>query len=190
MKKVLLVTGHPDFEKESVANKAAFKELTELLPSAEIDRLDLLYPDYKIDVQKEQKKLVESDIIVLQFPVFWYHMPALMQKWVEDVFLNGFSHNSEGNALVGKKLVLLMTAGAPESYYKGEKAVYEQDLLIPIKGIVEATEMKLAGYEILYGVSYGTRINEEISQEYAEKARHTARKVANLVSELAEGEEK
>lgn len=189
MNKILLVSGHPDFEKESVANRAAFETLTKLLPEAEVNRLDVLYPNYIFDVEKEQAKLVEADVIVFQFPIFWYSMPALLQKWIEDVFLNGFSHGPEGKALVGKKLVLLMTAGAPESYYKGEKAVSESDLLLPIKGLVEASGMELSGYEILYGVSYGTRINEDISREYAEKARETARKVVELVKTLANNDE-
>lgn len=189
MNKILLVSGHPDFEKESVANRAAFETLTKLLPEAEVNRLDVLYPNYIFDVEKEQAKLVEADVIVFQFPIFWYGMPALLQKWIEDVFLNGFSHGPEGKALVGKKLVLLMTAGAPESYYKGETPVSESDLLLPIKGIVAASGMELSGYEILYGVSYGTRINEDISREYAEKARETARKVVELVKTLENNDE-
>ena len=33
--------------------------------------LDELYPDFKIDIKREQEKLEKSDIIVLQFPLFW-----------------------------------------------------------------------------------------------------------------------
>ena len=71
MKKVLIISGHTNTESDSMANKQILNELqTRLLPEAEYDILDRLYPDYRIDVEAEQKKLVEADIIVLQYPVF------------------------------------------------------------------------------------------------------------------------
>ena len=57
MKNVLIVSGHRDSDNDSVANKQIIKDLKELLPDAEINILDKLYPDYKIDVKSEQEKL-------------------------------------------------------------------------------------------------------------------------------------
>lgn len=145
MNKILIVSGHPDISNDSVANKAALEEFHRLLPDAEIDRLNVLYPDYKIDVEAEQAKLMAADTIVFQYPVFWYGMPALIQKWVEDVFAHGFSHGSSGKALVGKNLILSMTLGAPENHYGGETAVRLEDLLPPAKGMCEASGMNFIG---------------------------------------------
>ena len=94
MKKVLIISGHPDLANDSFANKIIMEDLAKLLPDAILDDLGALYPDYKIDVAAEQKKLVAADIIVLQFPIFWYSCPALLAKWLEDVFVRGFSHGS------------------------------------------------------------------------------------------------
>ena len=115
MANILIVSAHPRLEEDSVANKTIVEELSKLLPSAEVDRLDELYPDYVIDVSGEQAKLRNADVIVLQYPLWWYGWPALLQKWVEDVFVRGFSHGSTGNALHGKKLVVSLTTGAPEA---------------------------------------------------------------------------
>ena len=98
---------------DSVANKAIMGKLAELLPESKAVYLDQLYPDFKIDAKAEQEKLMWADIIVLQFPVFWFSMPSLMHRWMEDTFLHGFSHGSDGNKLRGKKLVLSYTTGAP-----------------------------------------------------------------------------
>ena len=46
MKNVLIVSGHTDLNKDSVANKQIMEDLKELLPDAEISILDELYPDY------------------------------------------------------------------------------------------------------------------------------------------------
>lgn len=181
---VLIVTGHPDISEDSVANKAALEELEKLLPGAVVDRLDLLYPDFDIDVETEQKKLVDADIIIWLYPVFWYAMPALLQKWVEDVFLHGFAMGSTGTALQGKKLIIAMTIGAPEEHYAEGEAVVLSDLLIPARGIIAATGMELAYWDYIWGVSYATRVNDEARANIAEKARKLASRVAAQVETL------
>lgn len=79
MKNILIISGHTDLN-DSVANKAIIEETLRLLPHAKVVYLDKLYPDFKIDVKAEQEKLENADIIVLQFPFFWYSMPSIMQR--------------------------------------------------------------------------------------------------------------
>ena len=70
MKKVLVISGHTDLA-TSVANKTILDTIGQYLPETEIVKLDTLYPDFKIDVDAEQQRLLKADIIVLQFPIFW-----------------------------------------------------------------------------------------------------------------------
>src|SRR3712207_1976088 len=78
MKNVLIVSGHTDLN-DSVANKIVLEELKKALPNAEFDILSEEYPTFKIDVAAEQAKLVKADVIVWEFPVFWYSMPSILQ---------------------------------------------------------------------------------------------------------------
>ncbi|WP_350455530.1 NAD(P)H-dependent oxidoreductase [Slackia heliotrinireducens] len=183
MKNVLIVSGHPNLEGDSVANKAMVEAFARL-EGYTVDRLDLLYPDYKIDVAAEQAKLVDADVIVLQYPVFWYGMPALLQKWMEDVFAHGFSHGSQGKALVGKKLVLSMTIGAPEEAYGEGAAVHVEDLLVPAKGACALTGMEFSGCEYTFGVSYASRVDDAARKAIADAGRNQAARVAKLIEEL------
>ena len=88
MKNVLIVSGHTNLA-ASVANKTILDTLHARLPEAEIVRLDELYPDFKIDVEAEQGRLLRTDIIVLQFPVFWYSAPSILERWMEETFQHG-----------------------------------------------------------------------------------------------------
>ncbi|WP_462111181.1 NAD(P)H-dependent oxidoreductase [Campylobacter concisus] len=90
------------------------------MPEAKFDILSELYKNYVIDVKAEQEKLVKADVIVLVYPFFWYGVPSLLQKWLEDVLVHGFFHGNKGDKLRGKKLVLSFTSGAPEELYKKE----------------------------------------------------------------------
>ena len=121
MTKLLVVSGHVDLA-HSVANKAILAGLQKEFPDAEFDDLIGLYPDYKIDAKAEQEKLVKADVIVLQFPFFWYNCPSIMRKWFEDVLTHGFAYGSNGKALAGKKLIVSTTAGAPTEMYQHNAA--------------------------------------------------------------------
>jgi putative NADPH-quinone reductase len=182
-KNVLVVSGHPRLDDDSVANRAVVEELAGLDGYA-IDRLDALYPGFDFDVEAEQAKLVAADVIVLQYPVFWYAMPALLQKWMEDVFLHGFSHGSKGKALVGKKLVVSMTIGAPEEAYGEGAAVHVDDLLLPAKGACALTGMEFSGFEYVCGVSYASRVDDAARERIADAGREQAARVAALVDSL------
>ncbi|MBO4400479.1 MAG: NAD(P)H-dependent oxidoreductase [Selenomonadaceae bacterium] len=117
MKKVLVISGHPDL-KISTANAAILAELAEKLPDAEIRKLDELYPDYQFDVAAEQAALVKADVIVFQFPFHWSSVPGLLKLYIDKIFLHSWAYGSSGKALVGKKLIFSATIGAPENLYQ------------------------------------------------------------------------
>ena len=117
MKRVLIISGHPNL-KQSTANIAALNEFARLIPDAEIRKLDELYPDYQFDVKAEQEALLKADVIVFQFPLHWYSVPGLLKLYIDKVFLHGWSYGSQGKALVGKKLIISATVGAPQELYK------------------------------------------------------------------------
>lgn len=183
MSNVLVVSGHPRTGDDSVANKTILEELTSLLPGAEIDHLDELYPDYVFDVEAEQSKLAAADVIVLQYPLWWYGWPALLQKWMEDVFVRGFSHGLTGTALRGKKLVVSVTTGAGESYYSAQPGGFDR-FLAPAMATCALTGMEFAGSLPLFGVSYANRTDEAARADMVERSREHARRVAEFVSAL------
>lgn len=180
MKNILVVSGHTNLN-NSVVNKKILNELQRLLPNANFDLLDKLYPDYKIDVISEQKKLVNADIIVLQFPVFWYGIPSLLQKWLEDVFTYGFSHGDGGNKLNGKKVIISYTTGAKEEVYQKDGLVgYEiNEFLISLKATCNMCGMNMIGDVYTGGVSYQMRIDKE--KEMLKKAKAHANKVYEII---------
>ena len=183
MTNVLIVSGHPHLDDDSLANKIIVEELASLIPGAVVDQLDELYPDYRIDVATEQAKLAAADVIVLQYPLWWYGWPSLLQKWVEDVFVRGFSHGSSGTALRGKKLVVSVTTGASQAYYAPDSIDFN-DLLMPAKATCALTGMEFAGSLPLYGVSYANRTDEAARADMVERSREHAARLAKFVSAL------
>lgn len=170
MKKILIVSGHTDLN-DSFANKTILEELNKQLPEAEYVYLDKLYPDFKIDVEVEQQRLKNADVIVFQFPFFWYSMPSLMCRWIEETLVYGFSHGMGGDKLKGKMLIASFTSGAPEEMYQygGIQNYPVEDFLTPLKQLANMCSMEWGGYVYTGGVSYTVRNDEGIREEMYNK---------------------
>ena len=69
------------------------------------------YPDFHIDIRREQALLRAADLVVFQHPVYWYSAPALLKQWQDEVLEYGFAYGSGGDALHGKALLSLVTTG-------------------------------------------------------------------------------
>ncbi|MFF7649983.1 NAD(P)H-dependent oxidoreductase [Streptomyces sp. NPDC007983] len=114
--RTLVVLAHPDLDASRV--NAALAEAARPVEGVTLHDLYATYPDLRIDVEREQRLLLEHDRIVLQFPFYWYSAPPLLKKWLDEVFLRGFAYGSNGTSLRGKALLIATTAGASEEMYR------------------------------------------------------------------------
>lgn len=117
MGKILVISGHPNLA-GSYTNKAILAALESSGLDLTIRRLDALYCDFNVDVAAEQKALLDADTIVLQFPFYWYSVPALLKNWIDQVFGFNFAYGPEGDKLKGKNFVLSFTIGGPKEAYQ------------------------------------------------------------------------
>ncbi|THV37130.1 NAD(P)H-dependent oxidoreductase [Glycomyces buryatensis] len=92
------------------------------------------------DITEEQRKLLAVDNLILQFPLWWFSMPAIMKGWVDRVFTNGFGYGTTrtwpryGNGMLeGKRAMIAVTTGAGQPHLsdRGVNGSIE-DLLFPI----------------------------------------------------------
>ncbi|KAL4622915.1 NAD(P)H dehydrogenase quinone 1-like, partial [Arapaima gigas] len=71
------------------------------------------------DITEEQHKVKEANLIIFQFPLYWFSMPAILKGWVDRVFTNGFAYTPEKMYNEGifkhKKAILSFTTSAYES---------------------------------------------------------------------------
>ena len=71
------------------------------------------YPDFFVDVNREQQLLLSHDIIVFQHPFYWYSCPALVKQWEDLVLQHGFAYGAQGSKLIGKWVFTGINAGVP-----------------------------------------------------------------------------
>ncbi len=183
---ILIISGHPDLT-NSIANKAIIEEYKKQLPQAQVRDLGALYPDYAIDVEAEQQALLWADLIVWQFPYWWYSLLSLMKKWLDEVFAHGFSHGRTA-VLGGKKFLVSFTTGAPAIAYDPaqEIAVGDINKMVEIfSGTAKLCRLDYQGAMWLNGVSYQSRANEEAIEAQRQQARDYAQQVIARIKAIA-----
>ena len=116
--KILNLVFHPDLLQSRV-NKTWKKQLEDSGKIATSRDICAEYPDFDIDVETEQRLLLDHDRILLQFPIYWWSMTPLLKKWLDDVFQYEFAYGKAGDKLKGKDLQIICSAGGQARNYNG-----------------------------------------------------------------------
>ena len=178
MSKVLLVLSHPNY-KESFANKKIVEKIKALIPDIEIDHIDELYPDEKIDIKAEQEKLLRNDTIIFQFPMYCHNRPHLLSKWFEHVYQYGFEYGSNGDILKHKRIIVSMTLGNTEKFFQGEFSL--DKLVSPFKASAAYTQQKFLGFVFTDKIVHNIRELPEVLNEKTLMLEKHAEKLAEMV---------
>jgi NAD(P)H dehydrogenase (quinone) len=120
------------------------------------------------EVAEEQRKLLWANVVVLQFPLWWYSMPAILKGWVDRVYAFGFAYGlgahggprwgdrfGEGT-LSGRRGMVAMSVGGRMSHYgpRGVNGAMD-DLLWPIQhGVLYYPGMEVLPPAIFYEVGH------------------------------------
>lgn len=135
MDNVLVVVGHPDLgaSRVSAAIVAALEHT-----SVTLHPLSSAITPAGFDLAAEQRLLCEHQRVVLLFPLYWYSCPALLKRWIDEVFTPGFAYARGGDKLKDKEFLIVTTVGAPASGYRagGFNRYTLDELLRPLQQTV------------------------------------------------------
>jgi putative NADPH-quinone reductase len=118
--RTLIIVAHPNLAQSRV-NRAWIEELRKAGGPLTIHELAAaVTPAGKFNIAAEQKLLEAHDRIFIQFPLFWFNVPALLKQWLDEVFAYGWAFGPGGDKLKGKEIGLAVsTGGKAESYAAG-----------------------------------------------------------------------
>ena len=112
---ILIIYAHP-YPKYSHANRFMLENVSHL-PDVKVHSLYDIYPDFSIDIDKEQKLLSDADLVILQHPMQWYSIPPLLKLWLDKVLSHGWAYGHGGDKLKGKSLLWAVTTGGSEQHF-------------------------------------------------------------------------
>jgi glutathione-regulated potassium-efflux system ancillary protein KefG len=166
MKRILIIFAHPAVQKSRLNRKML--NAVRGLEWVTVNELYENYPDFYIEIIKEQQLLMLHDIIVWHHPFYWYSAPALMKEWFDLVLQHGFAYGEKGRALEGKDAIsVLTTGGQKEAYSKDGRNRYTvNQFLVPVRQSAALCRMNYLPPFVVHG-SY--TISEDEAGQYAEQ---------------------
>lgn len=73
------------------------------------------------DIKEELEKLIWCDLLILNFPIYWFSTPAILKGWIDRVFISGIVYGGkrfyDHGGLAGKKAMLAITIGGQEHMF-------------------------------------------------------------------------
>ena len=159
MSKVIVYYAHPG-QKFSRANRRMAKVARGLDGITFVD-IYAEYPRHDIDVEKEQARLLAHDVIVFQFPLYWYSTPSLVKEWQDLVLQHGFAYGHGGDKLAGKTFWVATTAGGSHDAYapNGYQHYPLRTFLTPLEQTARLCQMDFPPPYVLYSA---LKADEEI----------------------------
>lgn len=122
------------------------------------------------DVQREIDDVMWADLIVLQFPLWWFSMPAILKGWMDRVFVYGQLYSSRrrltAGVLSGKRAMLSVTAGssAEACSYDGQEG--DTTLILwPIHYTLHYVGLTVLEPALIFGVRGGLTGDDAAAQE-------------------------
>ena len=184
-KKILILFAHPSQDRSEV-NVPMFHASQDIEGITAVD-LYGEYPTLAINIDKEQERLRNHDIIVFLFPLYWYSTPAILKEWQDLVLEYGFAYGENGHQLHGKTFFCAISAGGAEDAYQSEGYNHFtiRELLRPLEQTAWLTGMQYLSPFGLFGSRTAleeNRIDKHLDQW---KQLLTALRDDNLNLELA-----
>lgn len=99
-------------------------------PRPALDRLDLMREQehaftcgtQRAPVTAEQAKISWADLVIFQFPIWWFSMPAILKGWIDRVMSRGFAYSAgrsyDSGHFKGKRVMLCLTTGSSSTLYE------------------------------------------------------------------------
>lgn len=167
MNKILINFAHPAKARSSI-NRALW-ESVESIEGVAINDLYSQYPDFMIDVAREQALCEQHDIIVFQHPFYWYSTPSIVKEWMDLVLEHGWAFGTQGNALKDRVIFQAISAGGDADTYQtpGFNQFTNAELTSPFKGTANLCKMNWLPPFAVTGVHRGLP-TEKIQQYIAE----------------------
>ncbi len=149
--KVLVLFAHPAQNRSEVNVHLA--EAAHQLDHVTLIDLYGEYPRLDIDIDLEQARLREHDVIIFLHPLYWYSTPAILKEWQDLVLEYGFAYGKGGTALEGKTFFSAVTTGGSAEAYRdnGYNRFTIRELLQPLEQTANLCGMTYLAPLVLFG---------------------------------------
>lgn len=193
MKKALIINAHQFYENMPVSSGDLNRSMVEIIKEELLTNgyeIEQTYIEQGYDIEAEVHKHLLADVIILQSPVYWFGMPWMYKKYVDEVFsaaatqgefLTGDGRTrtdpskqyGTGGLMQGKKYMLSLTWNAPvEAFGNADQYLFAGKTVDDVL-IANTANYKFCGATILPSYScHDVMKNPQIEQDKVQLRKH------------------
>ncbi|XP_026124015.1 NAD(P)H dehydrogenase [quinone] 1 isoform X1 [Carassius auratus] len=102
------------------------------------------------DIAEEQQKLEQAELVIFQFPLYWFSVPAIIKGWIDRVLTQGFAFTLQkmydNGVFKDKKAILSFTTGGMKSMFTPDGVNGDINVLLwPLQNGV----LRFCGFQVL-----------------------------------------
>jgi len=156
----------------SVRDPDYFKQQLEELHATEVG-------GFVTAIEEELEKLEWCDLMIWQFPLWWFGLPAILKGWVDRVFAMGRTygggHFYKDGIFAGKRAFISLTTGSPAAAY--ERGGFNGGIH-PILRPIQRGMLRFVGFDVLaphivFGPAHQSDLDLRATlSAYARRLRH------------------
>jgi putative NADPH-quinone reductase len=102
------------------------------------------------EIESEIRKLEWCELMIWQFPLWWFGLPAALKGWVDRVLAMGRTYGGgriyQSGVFRGKRALLSLTTGGPEDAYR--KGGFNGDIAAILRPIHRGM-LQFVGFDVL-----------------------------------------
>lgn len=128
------------------------------------------------DIRAELDKLLWCDLLILNFPIFWFSMPAILKGWIDRVLVSGKVYGGkrfyDRGGLAGKRAMLCITIGGQPHMFEPDGIHGPlEDMLRPLlRGTLSYAGLQVLPPFVAWHVPYiGDEARRGILADYCER---------------------
>ena len=167
MKKVLIINAHQFYEgfSEGRLNRTIADVIKSEMEENNYE-VRQTYIEQGYDIDEEVQKHLWADIIITQSPVYWFGMPWIYKKYVDEVFTAGLVQQNlvvddgrtrkdpnkqygTGGKMQGKKYMISLTWNAPKDAFNDSEQYLFEGKSVDDVFVGNTANYKFCGLEIL-----------------------------------------
>lgn len=86
------------------------------------------------DISAEQRKIEMAELVIFQFPMYWFSVPAIMKGWMDRVLTQGFAFSLRNlydkGVFKEKKAMLSFTTGGTQKMFQPDGIVGDINVML------------------------------------------------------------
>ena len=121
------------------------------------------------DILEEIEKVLWCDLLILNFPLFWFSTPAILKGWIDRVLISGLTYGGkrfyDRGGLRGRKAMIILTMGG-RAHMLADDGIHGSlnDMLRPLlRGTLYYTGLSILPPFVAWHVPY---ISDDARKDY------------------------